>query len=200
MGERLPKRMTPEEFFEWQARQDKNYELVDGIPVLPIKAMTGATERHDTITVNAILSLGTRLRGKPCRPRTQDKAIRIPNGRIRRPDLLVECGNPAPTSMEADEPRVVMEILSPSTMRYDRFQKLEEYKTHPAIRVILLVDTEAPQITVWRREDAGWDRDEEKGLHAAIELPEIGARLPLSELYEGIEFDDRTLSGTLPAE
>ena len=58
MGERQPKRMTPEEFFEWQARQDKNYELVDGIPVLPIKAMTGATERHDTVTVNAIVSPG----------------------------------------------------------------------------------------------------------------------------------------------
>ena len=68
----------------------------------------------------------------------------IPNGRVRRPDLLVECGSPAPTAMAADEPRVVMEILSPSTVRYDRFQKLEEYKTHPAIRVILLVDTEAP--------------------------------------------------------
>ena len=73
MGERQPKRMTPEEFFEWQARQDKNYELVDGIPVLPIKAMTGATARHDTVTVNAIIALGNQLRGKPCRPRTQDQ-------------------------------------------------------------------------------------------------------------------------------
>ncbi len=191
MAERQPKRMTPEEFFEWQSRQDKNYELVDGIPVLPVKAMTGATERHDTVTVNAILTLGNQLQGKPCRPRTQDKAIRIPNGRIRRPDLLVECGNPAPTSMEADEPRVVIEILSPSTMRYDRFQKLEEYKTHPAIRVILLIDTEAPQITVWRRDDGdAWSRSEVAGLEATIPLPEIEATLALSDLYADVTFDE----------
>ncbi len=191
MAERQLKRMTPDEFFEWQARQDKNYELVDGVPVLTIKAMTGATERHDTVTVNAIVSLGNQLRGKPCRPRTQDKAIRIPNGRVRRPDLIVECGSPAPTSMEADEPRLVVEILSPSTMRYDRFQKLEEYKTHPAIRVILLVDTESPQITVWRRAGGSWDRSEVAGLDAVIDLPEVGARLALVELYEGVEFEQR---------
>ncbi len=34
-------RMTPEEFFAWQQRQDKLYELVHGLPVLPLKMMTG---------------------------------------------------------------------------------------------------------------------------------------------------------------
>ena len=115
-------------------------------------------------------------------------AVRLPSQRIRRPDLLVECGSPAPDSMEADEPRVVFEVLSPSTMRYDRIQKLEEYKTHPAIRVILLLDTEAPQLTVWRREDEAWARTELTGLEAVVELPEIGAKLPLGDLYEGLTF------------
>ena len=52
MGEQLQRKMTVEEFFEWQLSQDKNYELVDGVPVLTVKAMTGATSRHDTVTVN----------------------------------------------------------------------------------------------------------------------------------------------------
>lgn len=189
MSERAERRMTPAEFFDWQARQDRNYELVDGIPVVTIKAMTGATARQDTITVNALVSLGNQLRGKPCRPRTQDQAVVLPSGRVRRPDLLVECGSSAPTSMAADEPRVVVEVLSPSTMCYDRFQKLEEYKTHPAIRVILLVDTEAPRVTVWRRGEAGWGYVEEVGLNASIELPEIDAALALSELYDSVIFD-----------
>ncbi|HEX2257813.1 MAG TPA: Uma2 family endonuclease [Afifellaceae bacterium] len=189
MAEPETRRMTPEDFFAWQKRQDRNYELVDGVPVLPLKSMVGATARHDTVTVNALVMLGNQLRGRTCRPRTDDIAVRLPNNRVRRPDLVVECGSPSPDSMEADEPRVVIEVLSPSTMRYDRFQKLEEYKTHPAIRVILLVDTEAPQLTVWRREGEAWGRAEHRGLGEAVELPEIGAKLPLADLYDGVTFE-----------
>ncbi len=46
MSERAERCMTPAEFFDWQAIEDRNYELVDGIPVVTIKAMTGATARH----------------------------------------------------------------------------------------------------------------------------------------------------------
>jgi Uma2 family endonuclease len=187
MAEENPKKMTVEEFFEWQQRQDRNYELVDGVPVLTVKAMTGATVRHDTVTVNAIVTLGNRLRGKPCRPRTSDQSVLTFRG-TRRPDVSVECGRPDDTSMATIEPRVVIEILSPSTTRYDRFHKLEEYKLVPAIKVILLVDTEAPQVTVWRRTQEGWGYHEEKGLDAVVALPEIGIDLPLADLYLDLSF------------
>ena len=91
--------------------------------------------------------------------------------------------------MAADDPRLVIEVLSPSTTRYDRFQKLAEYQAHPAIQVILLVDTEQPRVTVWRRADAVWTPHEEAGLQAIIDLPEIGATLPLAELYDGLAFE-----------
>jgi len=193
MGEQLRKKMTVEEFFEWQKSQDKNYELVDGIPVLTVKAMTGASDRHDAITVNAIVSLGGRLRGKPCQPRTQDRAIRTFRG-TRRPDVLIECGKPEKKSWEAADPRVVIEVLSPSTTRYDRFQKLEEYKVLTAVHVILLVDTEAPRVTVWRRNESGWGYEDLAGLDAIIWLPEIETELPLAELYAELSFDPGDLA------
>lgn len=188
MSETIRKTMTVEEFFDWQIRQDRNYELVDGIPVLTVKAMTGATNQHDCVTVNAIVSLATKLRGGPCRPQTADTSIRTFRG-TRRPDLLVECGRPDRRSMEAAEPRVVVEVLSPSTMRYDRLHKLEEYKQLDAVKVILLVDTELPRVTVWRRGMSGWTFHEEAGLTATIDLPEIGTALPLAELYEDLTFE-----------
>lgn len=194
MAEQQRRKMTVEEFFEWQKRQDKNYELVDGVPVLAVKAMTGATVRHDMVTVNAISSLHRRLRGKPCSPRTSDQSILTFRG-TRRPDVSVECGKPDDRSMSTLEPRVVIEILSPSTTRYDRFQKLEEYKLHDAIKVILLIDTEAPRVTVWRRNVDGWGNAEVTGLEAIIDLPEIGAELPLAELYEGLTLPGDNLSG-----
>jgi Uma2 family endonuclease len=48
--------------------------------------------------------------------------------------------------MVTAEPRDIIEILSPSTTRYDRFQKLEEYKRVDAVKVVLLVDTESPPL------------------------------------------------------
>ena len=91
--------------------------------------------------------------------------------------------------MAADEPRVVIEVLSPSTMRFDRFQKLAEYQQHPAIRVILVVDSEAPQVTLWRRDGDRWKTEEFSGLAATIPLPEIDAGLSLAELYLDVVFD-----------
>lgn len=87
MAETVRKPMTVEKFFEWQKGQDRDYELVDGVPVMTVKAMTGATDRHDSITVNAIIALGNQLRGKPCRPKTSDRSIRTSQG-TRRPDVL----------------------------------------------------------------------------------------------------------------
>ncbi len=186
MGEPEAKRMTVEEFLDWQVQQDKLYELVDGVPVLPLKMMTGASSNHDRTVVNAIVSLTNRLRKKPCRPTTDDIAVRISAGGIRRPDVTVECGNPGPRDTTAADPRVVIEVLSPSTMGFDRFRKLEEYKTVPAIQVILIVDTEQPRVAVHRRTGVTWAFEAVEGLEKTVNLPEIGAELPLAELYDGV--------------
>ena len=187
MAEPARKKMTVEEFFEWQERQDKNYELVDGVPVLFHKAMTGASRRHDAITVNAIANLHRQLRGKPCRPSTSDQSVRTWRG-TRRPDVSIDFGRGEDRSLETAEPRVVIEVLSPSTMRYDLFQTLDEYKQVATIQVILLVDVEQPRVSVWRRGADGWRFQEESGLSAVIGLPEVEAALPLAELFEGLEF------------
>lgn len=177
-------RMTAEEFLVWQGEQDRNYELVDGIPVLPAKAMTGASQRHDTITVNVLITLGNQLRGKPCRPFTDDISVRNPSGNIRRPDILVDCGR-NDRSTEAVDPRVVIEVLSPSTMRFDRLMKVEEYKEHPSISTILLIASETTEIIAWRRDDQRlWTSRILRGLAGSILLPEINAEIVIADIYE----------------
>jgi Uma2 family endonuclease len=188
MSQAKQTKMTVEEFFDWQQRQDRNYELVDGVPVVTVKAMTGASRRHDRVTVNALATLHGALKGKPCSATTDDQSVLTDRG-TRRPDITVDCGKADDSAMAVADPRVVIEVLSPSTTRYDRFQKLEEYKRHPAIRVILLVDSEAPQVTVWRRVVGVWTYAELPGLDAVIPLPEIDAELPLAELYADLTFE-----------
>ena len=181
-------RMSIEEFLDWQIKQDKLYDLVDGLPRLSIKMMTGATHNHDRVTINSILSLGNQLQDKTCRPCTADIAVKIPAGNIRRPDVLVECGEADPKGLTAAKPVMVIEVLSPSTMEFDRFRKLEEYKTVESLMVILLVNTEAPQITVHQRNGKQWKVETVENLDAVIKLPEIEAELLLRDLYKGVVF------------
>jgi Uma2 family endonuclease len=189
MAEPQLRRMTPEEFFAWQERQDKLYELVDGLPVLPLKMMTGASQAHDRVVVNIIAALHRQLRGGPCRPTTDDLAVRIPAGNVRRPDITVECGQAAARELAVSEPRVVVEVLSPSTMTFDRIRKIPEYQTIATVSHILLVDTEKPRIDLWSRDkDGSWRQSKFDGLDAELELPAVAASLRLAEVFEGLEF------------
>jgi Uma2 family endonuclease len=115
MGETAIRRMTAAQFFDWDPGDDARYELVDGVPVM----MTGARRRHDQIVVNGVGELGAKLRGHRCRPFTADTAVRIPNGNIRRPDAGVDCGRFDDDAVHADQPRLVIEVLSPSTRQFD---------------------------------------------------------------------------------
>jgi Uma2 family endonuclease len=181
--------MSVEQFLDWQLEQDKLYELVDGVPYLPLKMMTRASRNHDRVTVNVLASLHSQLRGKPCQPSTDDIAVRMPAGNVRRPDVLVDCGEGGPKDMTASEPRVVVEVLSPSTLGFDRFRKLEEYKTVASLSTIRLIDTEAAQIAVHRRKKREfWQAETFDRLEAVIELPEFEAALSLRDLYDGVVF------------
>ena len=183
-------RIRPQEFAEWQLRQTQLYELVDGIPVVPLKMMAGATVRGDRVVVNCLLSLGSQLRNKHCRPMTSDVAVRIPSGNYRRPDLTIECGTPkSDRVIEATLPKVVIEVLSPSTISFDRFRKLEEYKTVAEIEVILMIDTEAAQVTIHRRRQRLWEAETVEGLDAVISFEGvIEAELAVRDIYEGLAF------------
>jgi Uma2 family endonuclease len=190
MAEPQLRRMTQDEFFAWQARQEQLYELVDGVPVLPLKMMTGASQAHDRVVVNIIVSLGNQLCRGSCRPTTSDLAIRMPAGNIRRPDVAVECGQAGRRDMALVDPRVVVEVLSPTTMTFDRIRKIPEYQTIASISHILLVDTESARLDLWSRDPEGhWTQSKFDGLEARIELPAIAASLPLADVYEGIVFE-----------
>lgn len=71
-------------------------------------------------------------------------------------------------------------------MTADSFKREREYRRHESIKVILLVDTEAPRVTVWRTGSSGRTAVEVEGLEAAIDMPEIDASLPH---YLGVEFE-----------
>ena len=189
------KRMTPEEFYRWPGEEGVRYELVDGFPLkmerFPPKAMTGASRRHDRIVVNVLSTLNAKLRGSPCRPSTADIAVASMNGNIRRPDLSVDCGAMLDTAFEATSPRLVVEVLSPSTRQTDLIRKLEEYKALPSLEYILFIEPDLPSALLWwRAPGAPWELVQFDGLEGVIDLANIGTELTMAEIYEDVTFPD----------
>lgn len=186
MSQPVAKPMTLEAFFSWQEGQNERYEFIDGFP---LRLMAGATNAHDRIVVNLISELRNQLRGTDCRPFTGDGSVRTRQNRIRRPDAGVDCGKFLPDGLTADAPRLVAEVLSPSTRDYDTFEKLAEYEALDTLDYILFVEPNAPEAALWRRDaDRSWTRDTIKGLDSHIAMPAIDIDLALADLYDGIEF------------
>ena len=177
---------TVEDFFAWQESQDVRYELVSGFP---LRMMAGTKNVHDDIVVNILAEMRNQLRGSGCRPFTGDGSVETFPGQIRRPDIGVDCGKRDPNGYKADSPRVIIEVLSPSTRDFDTFAKLAEYKQVPTLQRILFVEPLFAEVTGWRRQSGGdWTQDVAAGLEAGIAMPEIGVTLKMAEIYEGVEF------------
>jgi Uma2 family endonuclease len=191
MAERAVERMDADTFLAWAEGLEGRFELVDGVVV----AMAGAKQRHDRAVVNVVIAVGTQLRGKPCRTFTGDTAVRTLGGNIRRPDAGVDCGKPDPNALAAADPRLVVEVLSPSTRQIDLMRKLDEYRALPGLEYVLIIDPEIVQALLWSRAagtpDGGWSSRVYEALEDRIELPSLGVTLALNDLYEDVPVPPR---------
>ena len=186
MGQRAITSMTADEFFAWQEMQDELYELVDG---MPLQMMSGTENRHDDITVNLIIEVGNKLRGKPCKPATQDTAVKISEGRIRRPDMTIKCGPSREKTFVALDPRAVFEVLSPSTRGFDQSKKLEEYKSVASLSHIILIDADSAELIAYQRDASrAWVARTRSGLAEVLEFADLGFSLSLDEIYRDVTF------------
>jgi len=189
MSEPAQEPWTIEAFFEWQSRQSDRYELVRGHPV---RMMAGARNSHDAVVVNIIAELRNQLRGKKCRPFSGDSSVQTMSDQIRRPDAGVDCGPRNPDGLKAEAPTMVVEVLSPTTRDFDAFGKLDEYKSVDTIEYILLVEPNAPEVSMWtRRPDRSWGQRFVEGLAECLELPSLAISLAMTEIYADVEFPVR---------
>lgn len=137
------------------------HEFLDGL----VWAMAGGSPEHAGIAATVVALLTERIRGKPCRAFTSDLRVRVvASGLGTYPDVTVVCGalvrDPAdPSGHTIINPRVIVEVLSPSTEDYDRGEKLGHYKLVDGLQEVILVAHDRREIEVVRREaDGTWSR------------------------------------------
>ena len=121
-------RVTEEEYLALERAADCKHEFVEG----EIFAMAGCTVLHSLLAANWTAELFTQLRRAPCRVFTSDLRIRTSaSGSYVYPDVSVACSG-VRLYRDSDDiltnPKVVVEILSPSTANYDRGRKFQLYR------------------------------------------------------------------------
>jgi Uma2 family endonuclease len=182
-----PHTMTVEEYFQLEEKDpDTRYEYVDG----HVYAMAGGTANHDTIKSNMQRILWNLLRGSPCRVYSSDMKVFISETRYFHPDVIVTCDPRDRGIVQAiQSPRLVVEVLSPSTELTDRTWKLKNYRAHPTIEEYMLVDSKALKIEIYHKEQNKWIYDAFEN-NAEIALSSLGVHFPLSDAYIDVEFED----------
>jgi Uma2 family endonuclease len=179
--------VSVEDYLAGELDSATKHEYLGGV----IYAMAGARNVHNTIAGNSFAKLHLRLSGGPSQPFNSDTKIRIrlpSQTRFYYPDASVICRPNPPLDSFQDEPAAIVEVVSRRTRRIDEGEKKDAYLTIPSLNVYMLVEQDAPVVTVHRRTETGFVREVFEGLDAVIPLSEISTELPLAEIYAGVQF------------
>ena len=169
--------MTLEKFLAWEECQPARFEFNGFHPI----AVTGGTVAHNRIMRRLHRLLEQRLDGTPCEPFGPDVKI-IVDGRARYPDAVVSRTPQPHRSQVIENPVVVFEVLSDSTSRTDRIEKVREYQATPSILRYVILEQDSVGATIFVRNGEQWSAST-IGDEDFLRMPEIGAEFRLQELY-----------------
>lgn len=182
-------RMTEGEYLEFERADEIRHEFLDG----DIFAMTGASEAHNLIAGNFFAILHLQMRGRSCKLYFADMRVKVPLSRLYTyPDITAVCGEAKFGDGYLDtllNPVLIVEVLSPSTERYDRGKKFQFYRDLPSLQEYVLVAQDSPRIERYvRQADDVWQLTDVKGFEAHLELVSIGCTVALADVYEQVTF------------
>ena len=192
---------TEEEYLALERKAEERHEYLDG----QIYLMAGESPAHGIICVNLVREISYQLRGKPCQVLSKDTKVRSgptpknrysTKGMFSYPDLLVVCGE-----MEFHDevrhvllnPKVIIEVLSPSTETFDRGVKFLRYRTYlDSLSDYLVVAQDYALIEHFSREPNGKWMIAATAIDLAesVAIPSIECTLLLSDIYDRIVFPE----------
>jgi Uma2 family endonuclease len=184
-----PHKITVDEYFEIEKSAERKSEFHNGEMFL----MAGASWEHNLISQSLSSELYLRLKGSECQVFHSDLRVKVDRtGLYTYPDVLIVCGTPEHAPENRDtlvNPKVVFEILSDSTERYDRTTKFRHYKQLPSVLEYVLVSQDEPLVERFeRQEDGTWAQSDFVGLEVEVALATVPVSVPMADIYRGVEF------------
>jgi Uma2 family endonuclease len=191
---------TTDEYLALERTAEERHEYLDGC----VYAMAGESPDHGRICTNLTRRLAEQLDGSDCEVFSKDTKVRCGptprpgqsmQGLFAYPDLVVVCGALQFHDQVQDvviNPRLIVEVLSPSTEAFDRGEKFRRYRRWlPTLTDYVLVAQDRPVIEHYERQDEDdWLLHTREGLDARLALGSIACTIPLRQIYERIAFPD----------
>jgi Uma2 family endonuclease len=181
-----PKRMTFEEYLEFEEHAETKHEFVDGF----IFAMAGANNRHNIISGNVFAFARVAARTAQCRAYMNDMKLRTPEPERHGyyPDVLVTCTPDDFNTNVKTTACFIVEVLSKSTEDVDRGEKWQNYRKLPSLQAYILVSQKQRYVEIYRRMTDGSWRYEVLENEGTLELPCVNASMTLDDIYEDVDF------------
>lgn len=186
----VPKRkLTEAEYLAIERDAEFKSEFYEG----QMFAMAGVSRQHNRLQSNLGTEFGMRLKGTDCHPFTSDMRVKITaSGLYTYPDFGIVFGQAHYEKIQGVDtllnPRVVFEVLSETTERWDRDLKFQNYKLMPSLREYILLSQVRVQVEHrFRLEDDEWDRVTTFLASDELQLKSVDVRVPLADIYRGVE-------------
>ena len=196
---RLPS-ISPEEYIKIDSRTNERHEYHNG----QMFAMSGGSMIHSQLKVNLVVAVQSRLKNSPCRTFDGDLRLLIEtSGTMTYPDLSIFCGPPIPAKKLKHtflNPTVLIEVLSPSTERYDRGKKFAQYRTISSLKEYILAAQDEYAIDHFRRTASDqWALTSIRGKDATLTIASASVSIPLSEIYDRVSSEELAQNGLTSA-
>jgi Uma2 family endonuclease len=176
-------RLTPQEYFDWEAQQPERHEYFDG----EVYAMAGGSLPHADIALNIATVVKRHLAGR-CKVRNSDAKVAMSeNGPFTYPDVSVSCDDRDRAAQQfIQHPCLIIEVLSPSTEAYDRGGKFKLYRRLESLQEYVLVGSETQSVEVFRRNPSGSWEFMAYGEGDEVMLTSVGLTVAVEAFYEDV--------------
>ena len=178
--------LSVEDYLAGEKESQVRHEYVDG----QVYAMAGASDRHNRIAGNIFARLSDHLAEGPCEPFISDMKIRASARLFYYPDVVVTC-EAGGDRYTKTQPVLIVEVLSPSTERIDRYEKLLAYRQVPSLQEYVLMAQERMLVEIYRRSsDEEWEHEILTEPEDGLALKSVGLSLSLAQIYRRVRFEE----------
>ena len=182
MGQAAPKTVfTAADYLAWEPAQLDRHEYIDG----EVFAMAGAEDRHVTVAGNLYIALRQHLGGSPCRTFMSDMRLHVAAANSYfYPDVLVTCSAlDLASPLVKTEPKLIAEVLSPSTAAHDRGVKFSHYRRLASLEEYVLIDLDSRSTDCFRKGDDGLWVLHPFARGEALSLASVALELSAAQLF-----------------